>query len=149
MSDQNTVSTATDPFPLLSNEQLSIEIFRRGARVVYATAHLRHTDPDIIAEAATVVALCEARRERLRHLPAGERLDAISTFMDAAYAERRAQVTGSLEYGAADLLVEAGYDELRAFNEQAGSTPRAAARQTPEHRRSEIVALPARPEARK
>ena len=124
MSDTNTVSVTapTDPFPLLSNEQLAHEIFRRGARVVYATAHLRHTDPDIIDEAATVVALCAAQKERLRHLPAGERLDTVTAFMDAAYAERKRQPAGSVEYGAADLLVEAGYDELRAFNEQCGAT---------------------------
>lgn len=108
-----------DLFPFLSNEQLAHEIFRRGARVVYATAHLRHTDPDIIAEAGTVVALCAT--QRARHRTAGERLDAVSDFMNAAYAERKRQVPGSVEYGAADLLVEASYDRLRAFNEQIGA----------------------------
>lgn len=124
MQDLETTPPAAtvDLFPLLSNEQLSIEIFRRGARVVYATAHQRHTDPDVIAEAATVLALCQTRTERLKHRPAGERLDVVSSFMDSAYAERRHQVAGSIEYGAADLLVEAGYDSLRSLNEEIGAT---------------------------
>lgn len=51
-------------------------------------------------------------------LSPGARIDDISARMDAAYAARRATKYDTAEYRAASAVIEAVYDDLRAFNKE-------------------------------
>ncbi len=51
-----------------------------------------------------------------RELTMGERIDAISARMSAAYAARRETEPGTAEYVAADDRIEAVYHDLRHLN---------------------------------